>query len=241
MLGVSGGACVGAVAAMLCGFSAAVIQISSLVFGLLAVALTIGLSFLIGKRQTISLVLAGIIVKAAADAAIMAFKYTADPTGQLTYIDYRLMGSYHTVRWENVYTLLFLTVLPIIILYLLRWKLQILSLGDEEAKSMGLHAGMLRVILIICATIPVAAGVSITGVVSWAGLIIPHAVRFFAGGNIKKDFGICLWAGGAFMLWADTAARSLTAAEIPISIITSTVGAIFLLAVLVKRRRTDFL
>lgn len=237
VLGVSGGACVGAAAAMLAGCSAAVIQISSLGFGLFAAALTIGLSFLIGRQQTISLVLAGLIVKAAADAAIMTFKYTADPAGQLTYIDYKLMGSYHAVRWENVQMLVLFTVIPLVLLYLFRWKLQILSLGDEEAKSMGLNAGRLRVLLIVLATVPIAAGVSVTGVVSWTGLIVPHAVRFFAGGNLKRDFGICVFAGAGFMLWADTAARSLTAAEIPISIITSTVGAAFLLAVLIRRKR----
>lgn len=210
---------------MLAGFSAAAVQISSLAFGLLTVAVTVGLSLLIGRRRTVSLVLAGIVVKAAADAVIMCLKYTADPTGQMAYIDYKLMGSYHTVSWDDVYMLLLFTAIPLGILYFFRWRLQILSLGDEEAKSLGVSSGILRVIIIILATVPVAAGVSVTGIVSWAGLIVPHTVRFFADGNIKKDFGLCIFAGGAFMLWADAAARSLTAAEIPISIITSTVGA----------------
>lgn len=239
VLGVSGGACVGAAAAMLAGFSAAAVQISSLAFGLLTVAVTVGLSLLIGRRRTVSLVLAGIVVKAAADAVIMCLKYTADPTGQMAYIDYKLMGSYHTVSWDDVYMLLLFTAIPLGILYFFRWRLQILSLGDEEAKSLGVSSGILRVIIIILATVPVAAGVSVTGIVSWAGLIVPHTVRFFADGNIKKDFGLCIFAGGAFMLWADAAARSLTAAEIPISIITSTVGAAFLLIVLVRKKRRE--
>lgn len=241
VLGVSGGACVGAVAAMLAGFSTIAIQAAGLIFGLFTVALTIGLSMLMGRRRIISLVLAGIIIKAAADATVMAFKYMADPLGELTYIDYKLMGSYHTVRWDDVQMLFFLTVIPLFVLYLLRWKLQILSLGDQEAKSMGLNAGRLRIILIVLATLPVAAGVSVTGVVSWVGLIVPHAIRFFAGGSLKNDFGISVFAGAAFMIWADTAARSLSTAEIPISIITSTVGAAFLLVILIKRRRNDLI
>ncbi len=237
VLGVSGGACVGAVSALLLGFSSAGIQAFSLIFGLVAVALTVGLSFLIGRRQAVSLVLAGIVIKALSDAAVMAFKYLADPSHQLPYIDYKLMGSYHTVVWHDVFSLLLYTAVPLMLLYLLRWRLQILSLGDEEASSLGLPAGLLRMIIVILASIPVAAGVSVTGVVSWAGLIVPHAVRFFAGGNIKKDFTVCLFSGAVFMLWADTAARSLSAAEIPVSIITSAVGAVFLLCVLIRRSR----
>ncbi|MGN1148923.1 MAG: FecCD family ABC transporter permease [Lachnospiraceae bacterium] len=237
VLGVSSGACVGAVGAILLGGSALLIQTSAMVFGLLAVFLTIALSRLIGRQQAVNMILAGIVVKAVADAVIMAFKYLADPNRQLPSIDYWLMGSFHTVRWTEVLMVLPFFIISLLLLWLLRFKLQVMSLGEEEAKSLGIPVEGLRFFCILLATVLVASSVSVTGVISWVGLIVPHMVRFFTGHNLMKNFGICGCAGAILMIWTDTLARSLSAAEIPISILTSFIGAVFLFFVLIRRRR----
>lgn len=237
VLGVSSGACVGAVGAILLGSSALLIQTSALVFGLLTVFLTVALSRLIGRQQAVNMILAGIVVKAVADAVIMAFKYLADPNRQLPSIDYWMMGSFHTVRWSEVCMVLPFFIISLLLLWLLRFKLQVMSLGEEEAKSLGIPVERLRFFCILLATVLVASSVSVTGVISWVGLIVPHMVRFFTGHNLMKNFGICGCAGAILMIWTDTLARSLTAAEIPISILTSFIGAVFLLFVLIRRRR----
>lgn len=237
VLGVSGGACVGAVGAILMGGSALAVQASALAFGLLAVFLTVALSRLIGGQRTVNMILAGIVVKAVADAIIMGFKYMADPSRQLPSIDYWMMGSFHTVRWTEVRMVLPIVIAAVLVLWLMRWKLQVMSFGEEEAKSLGIPAGRVKLICILAATVLVASSVSVTGVVAWTGLIVPHMVRFFSGDNLMKNFGVCGCAGAVFMIWTDTLARSLTAAEIPVSIITSAAGAVFLLAVLIRRRK----
>ena len=237
VLGASAGASVGASAAILAGVSGFIVSGASLAGGLAAVALAVMLARLMGIRRGTGLILAGIVVKAVCDSVIMAFKYTADPDGTLAAIEYRLMGSFQTVRSENIVVPTVMIIIPLVFLYAVRWRIQILTLGDDEAISLGLSAGSLRILCIAAATIPAAASVSVTGVVAWTGLIVPHAVRFFAGDDFVKNFGICALSGGVFMLWTDTAARSVSAAEIPISILTSLLGALFLVAVLIQKNR----
>lgn len=236
ILGVSGGACVGAVFAILAGQSALFVQGSALAGGIAAVALTVWLSGLIGRSGRISLVLAGIVVKALMDAVLMACKYFSDPTSQLVAIDYWMMGSFHAIHWSDVWLTLPIGAVSFLVLWLLRWKLQILSFGEEEAKSLGVPVKTVRYLAVGAATLLVASTVSVSGVVVWTGLIVPHMVRQLLGSNLKDHLGLCGCAGAVFMILMDTLARSLTAAEIPVSILTSAAGAVFLTVILIHRR-----
>lgn len=237
VLGVSGGAGVGAALAILLGTGIAGVQTFALLFGLLSVFLALSLGRLMGRKNSVNLILAGIVVKALSDAGLMALKYLADPQRQLAAIDYWLMGSFQTAMWQQVKTVLPVTIASLFILWLMRHLLFVLSLGEEEAESLGVPAGKLRILSIIIATVLVAASVSVTGQIAWVALIVPHMVRIFTGENLMKSFGICISLGAALMILMDTAARSLTASEIPISILTSGAGAIFLLTVLFRYRR----
>ena len=236
VLGASGGAAVGATAVLLAGGGMAAIWGASLIGAFAAVGLALLLSRLFGRAQTVTLILAGIVIKALADSLLMVFKYTADTGGTLAAIEYRLMGTLQTVRAAHLLPTALLALPPLVLLYLLRWRIQILSLGEGEAHSLGITPWAFRAVCLALATIPAAAAVAVTGVVSWVGLIVPHAVRLFAGGSFKENFGFCGVCGAIFLLWIDTAARSLTAAEIPLSILTSFAGALFLMLFLALRR-----
>lgn len=237
VLGVSGGAGAGAALAILLGAGSTGIQAFALSFGLLAVFLALTLGKLMGRRNPVNLILAGIVVKALADAGLMALKYLADPLRQLPAIDYWLMGSFQTALWPQVRSVLPVMAVALLLLWLMRQLLFVLSLGEEEAESLGIPAGRLGLFLIVIATVLVAAGVSVTGQIAWAALIVPHMVRIFTGENLIKSFGSCALLGAALMMLTDTVARSVTASEIPISILTSGAGALFLLAVLFRYRR----
>lgn len=237
ILGVSGGACVGAVFAILAGGGALLVQGFALTGGIVAVVLTVWLSGLIGRNSRIGLVLAGIVVKALMDAVLMACKYFSDPASQLVTIDYWMMGSFHTIHWSDVWFTLPIGAVSFFVLWLLRWKLQILSFGEEEAGSLGVPVKMIKYIAVGASTLLVACTVSVSGVVVWTGLIVPHMVRQAFGANLKEHLSICGCAGAVFMICMDTLARSLTAAEIPVSILTSAAGAVFLTVILIHRKR----
>lgn len=237
ILGVSGGACVGAVGAILAGGTAFAVQASALTFGIATVLFTAALSVLIGRKSMMSLILSGIVVKALMDAALMACKYLADPSRQLPSIDYWMMGSFHTVKWAEVKMVLPFFAVSLLALWLLRWKLQVISMGEEEAGSLGIPVGAVKMTGILAATVMVASSVSVSGIVVWTGLIVPHMVRIFSGESLMKNFGLCGCGGAVFMIWMDTLARSLTSAEIPVSILTSAAGAAFLIAILARRKR----
>ena len=236
VMGVSGGACVGAVAAILFGAGAFWIQTAAFLSGILAVCLSMFFAGLMGRGNRVHLLLSGIVVKALADAALMALKYGADPAGQLALMDYWLMGSFHKIRWADIFGTVPFAGFLMVLLWLLRFRLSVLALGDEDAKSLGLPVPLIKWTCIFAATLLAAATVSVTGIVTWVGLIVPHMARFLTGESLTKHFGFCAMGGAVFVIWADTLARSLASAEIPVSIMTSAFGAVFLLAVLLRRR-----
>ena len=132
---------------------------------------------------------------ALADSGIMALKYAADPNRQLPTIDYWLMGSFHTIRWEDVWTILPLMVVGFLLLWIFRWKLQVMILGEEEAASLGLTVITVKLAGIFAATILVSAVVSVTGVISWIGLIVPHMMRYVFLGKVCAGTMLCAsWA-----------------------------------------------
>ncbi len=238
VLGAGSGASVGAVAAIVFGGGTILVRAASMIGGLLAVGAALALARNIGRGRelssplagkTVGLVLSGMAVKALSDAAVMALKYFADPARQLPTIDYWLMGSFQSARAAEVWYFLPFALLPMGVLYLLRWQIAVLSMGEEEAKSLGMRVGAVRVCCLLLACVSVAASTAVTGVVSWVGLLVPHMVRRWEKAGIAAIYVPCAWAGAVFLLLADTAARSLTSAEIPVSIFTSFCGALFLL------------
>jgi len=240
VLGVSGGASVGAICAILFwGGSAAALQLSAFAGGIVTVALSLLLARAIGGNRYFNLIVSGIILGALANAAIMALKYTADPTRQLAVIDYWLMGSFSLARWGKLRTAAPLILAAGAALTLLRYRLKVLTLGDEEAASLGVAVGPVRTACIAAATVLVAASVTVSGIVSWIGLIVPHLVRTVLGERFEANFFQCILCGASLLLLADTLARSLLPSEIPISILTSLMGALFLAAFLLRRGRGE--
>lgn len=238
VLGVSSGCSVGGIIGILMfGHSIVISQFLTFGLGLLAVAAAMLLASCMGGNKRYLMIIAGIIVGALANSVIVLLKYMADPNRDLPAIEYWLMGSFQNADWDSVLRIFPIAVLSVVILFLYRWKMKVLILGDEEADSLGVSPHIVRNISLICATILVAVVVSEAGVVAWIGLIAPHLIRMFCGEDYIKNFFPCILLGGILLLAADICSRSIAAAEIPVSIFTSFFGAAVLTIFLVKGRK----
>lgn len=235
VLGVSSGATIGAVMSIVL-LNQPFLQAQSLTFffGLGAVLLTLLLAHRLPKH-TYSLVLAGIVVASLANSIIMMFKYIADPNRELVTIEYWLMGSLQNADWQRFLPMFIGGVIVCIILFRLRYALKVTTLGDDHAQTLGISVKRIRVSAIVLATILVSLTVMNTGVVAWIGLIAPHIVRLLLGEDIEKNFISILLVVACLLLIADTIARSLLLVEIPISVVTSFIGAILLGVLMIRR------
>lgn len=235
ILGASSGAAFGAALAILLGFGNAGITISAFFFSLLTVALV----YLIGQRaqgkRILNLVLAGMVVSSLFTAGTSYIKLVADPTNQLPAITYWLMGSLSGVRMTKVLYIFPVMLLGLVPLFLLRWKINLLTLGDEEAQAMGIHPVRLRFVIVICATLVTSASISVAGTIGWVGLVVPHLSRKLTGSNFKKLLPASMLAGAAFLLLVDDLSRNLLATEIPIGILTAFIGAPFFLYMMLRK------
>ena len=238
ILGASAGASVGACFMMLMNQSSAMIQAGAFVTGIIAVTLSYFLSKAIGRgsNMILLLVLCGMTVNTLFQAVVSIIKYLADTESQLPEMTYWLMGSIAKVSYRDLLFFLIPFAVGIVPIVALRWKLNVLSFGEDEAKAMGVNVGAVRVVCIICATLLTAAVVSVAGTIGWVGLMIPHLVRFLVGPNNKTLIPLSLLAGGLFMLIIDNFCRSLMAYEIPLGVLTSLLGAPFFIFILYKRR-----
>ena len=237
VLGVSSGAALGAAIGILLPGGGGSIQVWAFCCGVAAVALTYGIARASRGQSVVMLVLAGMVVSAFFGAALSFLKYVADPYEQLPAIVFWLMGGLYRASWPAVGSLM-LTVVPAAVLLLLTsWKLNILSLGDEQALSLGLNVQVLRPLLIAAATLMVAGSVSVAGTISWVGLVVPHIARMLAGADHDRSMPVAMLFGAGFMLLMDDLARSLTTAEIPVGILTSAIGAPFFGYLLISGRR----
>ena len=179
------------------------------------------------KTELFMLVLSGVIVGAFFEALISLIKYVADPQDTLPAITVWLMGSLASVSYGKL-MIAFLTILPCtIVLMTLRWKMNLLSLDVEEAVSMGVNVEFLRLVIIIVSTLMTAVSVSLCGIIGWIGLVIPHIGRFVVGDDHRGLIPACIIIGAGYLLVIDSVARSLTAAELPLSILTAMIGAPF--------------
>ena len=225
-LGVASGASFGAAVAILLGFNAIPVQLSSFVFGILAVVLTVLCGRGKGKGMTM-IILSGIMIGSLFSALISFVKYVADAESQLPAITYWLMGSLASTDYKSLLVGVPPILVGIIILFILRWRMNLLPLTEDEIKSSGTNVLVLRTLTVVSATMITAASVSMCGQVGWIGLLVPHMVRMRVGGNFRDVVPASISIGAVFLVVVDTIARSLTASEIPISILTAIVGAPF--------------
>lgn len=236
-LGVSGGASIGAIIAILYFHDNIVLrQVFSFTGGILAVCFSLLLSKLIGRNKNISLLLSGIITGALANSAIMAFKYLADPTTQLAVIDYWLMGSFSLANRTKLLTVALMAIPALIIVILFRHRFKVLLLNEDEAHTLGVNVSVLNTLAISLATLLTAASVSVSGIVSWIGLLTPHIVTLIFHSPFEETLLLSMPIGGAILLLSDTLARTLTMSEIPVSIITSIAGALVLTVYFIVER-----
>ncbi len=229
ILGVSAGAGFGAgISIMLFGGSAIAIQGFAFGFGLLAVIVAYQLSRRCRSDAITVLVLAGVIVSAVFTAGLSFLKYIADPYEQLPAIVYWTMGGFSNIVWKDIAMTFPIMAAGMVILFVLRWKLDIMALGDEEALSLGVNVNRMRLTYIISATLIVASSVSVCGTIGWVGLVVPHMARIIIGPEHNRLVSFAAILGAIFMILMDTIARTISGGEIPVGIITSFVGAPFL-------------
>lgn len=224
-LGVSSGACVGAAIAILFALPAGFIQTFAFIGGIAAVGLALLIPALLRNRSNIMLVLSGVIVGAAMSSVLGFIKYAADPETQLPAITYWTMGSFSYIKLPDLMSVLPTIVVPAIALYLLSWRIDILSMGSDDARALGVNVPLVRTAAILCATLMTASSVCIAGTISWVGLVIPHFGRMLAGPDHRRMLPAAALLGGLFMLCVDTLTRCIGATEMPVSILTGVIGA----------------
>jgi iron complex transport system permease protein len=238
ILGASSGAAFGAALAILIGVSTRMITL----FAFVSSMITVIAVFLIAQRapgmRVINLILAGIMVGSLFTAGTSYIKLVADPTNQLPAITYWMMGSLSGAKLKDVGIVFVPMAIGLIPLFLLRWQVNILTLGDEEARTLGVNTNRLRFFVIVCSTLVTAASVSVSGMIGWVGLVIPHLSRKLVGSNYRYLLPASMVAGATFLLLVDNVSRNLLAVEIPIGILTAFIGAPFFIYLISKREKT---
>ena len=231
-LGCANGASFGAALGILLGFHSFGVEISALLFGMFSVVLV----FLVTKtkenenRSMMMIILGGMVISTLFSSLVSLIKYVADPNDVLPVITFWLMGSFSNATMKSLLQAGGIILAGILLLYMMRYRLNILSLSEEEAKSLGVDIKKSRAIVILSASMSTASVVSMCGVIGWVGLLIPHIARMLFGNNNVRVIPACIVIGALFMVVVDTFARCMTAAEIPVSILTSVIGApVFLL------------
>ncbi|MDR1605147.1 MAG: iron ABC transporter permease [Gracilibacteraceae bacterium] len=238
LLGISSGACIGAAAAILLSLPTAGISLFAFLGGIAAVTLTMSIPVLIGNRSNVVLVLSGVIVGAAMSSILGFIKYIADPETQLASITYWSMGSFAYVTLGELMILLPVLLVPTVVLLLLSWWIDVLSMGETEARALGANVNLVRGITIACATLLTAGSVCIAGTIGWVGLIVPHFGRMLTDPSNRRLMPLCGLLGGLFMLAVDTLTRTIGVTEMPVSILTGVIGAPFYCWLLFRQRRS---
>lgn len=224
LLGVSNGAGFGAALAIILSGSNAVIQIFAFIFGLISVSITYLISRAYKAGGILILVLSGVAISAFFNALISAIKFIADPDDKLPEIVYWLMGSLASVTMDKLIMILIPIVIGFAILLALRWHMNLLAMGDEEAQSLGLNPSRVRLLIIAGCTLLTSAAVSISGVIGWIGLVIPHMTRMIVGPDNRILIPASLSFGASFLLLIDNISRAVISIEIPIGILTAIIG-----------------
>lgn len=235
LLGVSFGAGFGAGLGIIFHLSWFWIQACAFGGGLLAVVFSLLIGTYFGKSITV-LVIGGMVVSYFFQALIWALQYVADPNDTLPAIVFWLMGGLVKVSMTDILWVLPLILVPTAILYVLRRHINILGVGDEEAYTLGVNVKWIRGTVIVCATLMTAASVSISGIIGWVGLVIPHMARMIMGSSFARILPASLLMGGIYLLLIDNLSRSVVAVELPVGILTAVLGAPFFVFLLAKTR-----
>lgn len=236
ILGVSAGAGLGAALAILFFGNIYMIQVLSFVFGLLAVSMTYLLSRVYKTTPVLMLVLSGIIVGALFSASTSLLKYIADPINQMPSIVFWMLGSLNNSSNKDLLIVGPTMIVGIAILLLIRWRINLLAMGEEDARALGLNTAQIRAIIIVCATVISASAVSVAGIIGWIGLVIPHIGRLLVGPDNKLLLPVATLIGASYLVAVDTVARTAMESEIPIGILTAMVGAPIFAYLLRKNR-----
>ncbi|HIY83180.1 MAG TPA: iron ABC transporter permease [Candidatus Rubneribacter avistercoris] len=237
ILGASQGAAFGAAVAILLGCTSLLISASAFFFSIAAVSLVL----LIGSRargnHLLIVVLAGVMASSLFSAGVSYAKLVADPSNELAAITYWLMGSLTGAKWSDMALAAAPIAVGLAALFALRWRINVLTMGDEEAYTMGVNARRVRLLVILAATLVTAASVSVSGMIGWVGLVIPHFSRMVIGCDYRRLLPASMLMGAAFLLVVDDLARLMTTSEIPIGILTAFVGAPFFLYLITRRKQ----
>jgi iron complex transport system permease protein len=238
ILGVAAGAALGAMLAWLFGWTGTGIQVMAFMGGVSAVVLVYAVAARVRSADPVLvLVLVGVVLASLFGAAVALVKTIADPQQQLPAMTFWLLGSLTGVEASQLWWLGPAVIACTAILWVLRWKMNVLLLADSEAQSLGVSTHQLRLGVIACATMMTAAAVATAGIVGWVGLVVPHMARVMVGASLPRLLPLALALGAAFLLIVDLLARSLTAVEIPLGVLTAVIGTPLFLWQLLSQRR----
>ena len=238
ILGVTAGSSFGAALAIMFFTTFVVgVQGCAFLFGVFAVSIAYFLANRSWDRSTSVLVISGIVVSAVFQAGVSILMYLADPDDELAKIVFWIMGSFHVASWAKVQATLPVVVAGSLLLSLFGWRLNIMTHNEEEALSLGVDVFRWRLFYLGNSTLIVASSVAAVGNISWVGLIVPHIARYLVGTEHRRLIPVAAFLGGGFLLVMDTVARTISASEIPISIITSILGAPFLGYLVIHRKK----
>lgn len=239
-LGVSSGASVGAALAIIIGLSAWFISLFAFIFALIAISLTLLIAKLLNKQSTTILVLSGIVVSSLMSALISIIKFLAPSEAQLASITFWLMGSYASATMSQIYVMLPFIIIPLIVLLVLSWRINIIGQGPTQAESQGLNYRFYLVLVVLVTTLLTATAVAFSGVVGWIGLVVPHIIRLILGKNTKFTIVNTMLLGGIFSILADILLRTFTGSEMPLTAVTGLIGTIvFIITLYINRRKTN--
>ncbi|MDR1299906.1 MAG: iron ABC transporter permease [Oscillospiraceae bacterium] len=238
ILGASSGAAVGAALAILLELDARMVMLFAFGMSLITIALVMLISGVAQGNKLLRIVLAGIMASSLCNAGTSFIKLVADPNNILPEISYWLMGSLAKTRPDNLAFAAVPMAVGLAPLLLLRWRINILTLSDEEARTLGVNVGAVRAVVIVCATLITAASVSVSGLIGWVGLMAPHLARKLVGNNYRHLMPASMLTGALFLLVVDNVSRNLLLTEIPIGILTAVVGAPFFIWLISRKRES---
>jgi len=238
ILGASQGAAFGAALAILAGCGAFMVSLSAFCFAIVTVLLVLLVSSRAKGNRVLVVVLAGVMISSLFSAGVSFTKLVADPMDDLPAITYWLMGSLTGAKLDMTLAMVAVPMfIGLALIFALRWKINILTMGDDEASTMGINVKVIRIIIILAATLVTASSVAVSGMIGWVGLVVPHLCRMIVGCDYRKLLPCSMLVGANFLLIVDNIARLTTTSEIPIGILTAFVGAPFFLYLITRRKQ----
>ena len=235
VLGASSGAGFGAALMLLLGMNYAVVSLAAFVFGIIAVGTAYLVSTRARRNPTLGLVLAGIMISSLFSAGTSYIRLVADPSNTLPAITFWLMGSVANVKQSSLIWAAVPIIAGMTALLICRWKLNLLTMGEDEARTMGVNTKVMRIVIVSAATLITSASVAISGIIGWVGLVIPHFARLLAGYDYRVMMPVSMLMGASFLMLVDDLSRTITVAEVPLGVLTAFVGAPFFLYLILDR------